>query len=98
MIISNPPYIKVREEIEDIVKNNEPAVALYAGEDGLYYYRKILENIKDYLEDDFLIAFEIGYDQKEKIIKLIKENLKNINIITKKDLSDKDRMIFITNI
>ena len=98
IIVSNPPYIKVGEEIEDIVKNNEPPLALYAGEDGLYYYRKILENIKDYLEDDFLIAFEIGYDQKEKIIKLLKENLKNVNIITKKDLSDKDRMIFITNI
>lgn len=98
VIISNPPYIKVGEEIEDIVKNNEPAVALYAGEDGLYYYRKILENIRNYLEDNFLIAFEIGYKQKEEILKIIKENLKNINIIAKKDLSDKDRMIFITNI
>ena len=96
-IVSNPPYIKTNEQIEDIVKDNEPNIALYAGEDGLYYYDEILKNIKKYLNDDFLIAFEIGESQKDDIIELANKYLDNIEIICKKDLSNRDRMIFITN-
>ena len=96
-IVSNPPYIKTNEEIEDIVKDNEPNIALYAGEDGLYYYNEILKNVKKYLNDNFLIAFEIGETQKEDIIELANKYLDNIEIETKKDLSNRDRMIFITN-
>lgn len=94
-IISNPPYIKEDEEIEEIVKNNEPHLALYGGIDGLDYYKKILKDIKKYLNEKFLIAFEIGESQKEDIIKLINENLDNVEIISKKDLSKRDRMIFV---
>ena len=96
-IISNPPYIKSDEEIEDIVKNNEPHLALYGGVDGLDYYRRILKSIKNYLNDKFLIAFEIGETQKDDIVSIIKDNLDNVEIITKKDLSGRDRMIFIYN-
>lgn len=95
VIISNPPYIKDDEEIEDIVKNNEPHLALYGGKDGLYYYEKILKDIKNYLNPKFIIAFEIGYTQKDDVIKIINKYLDNVKIITKKDLSDKDRMIFV---
>lgn len=95
VIISNPPYIKDDEEIEDIVKNNEPHLALYGGKDGLYYYEKILKDIKNYLNPKFIIAFEIGYTQKDGVIKIINKYLDNVEIITKKDLSDKDRMIFV---
>ena len=42
IIISNPPYIKLDEEIEDLVKDNEPHLALYGGVDGLEYYKRIL--------------------------------------------------------
>lgn len=97
VIISNPPYIKNYEEIEDIVKNNEPALALYGGIEGLDYYERILKEISKYLNKNFIIAFEIGYTQKEKIIELINKNLNNVEITAKKDMSDKDRMIFITN-
>lgn len=96
-IISNPPYIKDNEEIEEIVKNNEPHIALYGGSDGLDYYRRILKDIKNYLNTNFLIAFEIGESEKDEIVSLIKENIENIEIITKKDLSNKDRMIFVYN-
>lgn len=96
-IISNPPYIKTGEEIEDIVKDNEPNIALYAGEDGLFYYDAILKDIKKYLNDKFLIAFEIGESQKDAVIELANKYLDNIEVITKKDLSNRDRMIFITN-
>ena len=95
VIISNPPYIKTTEEIEDIVKDNEPHLALYAGEDGLDCYRKILKNAKDYMKERCIIAFEIGYSQAEDIKKLAYENLSNIRVEIKKDLSEKDRMLFI---
>lgn len=96
VIISNPPYIMDNEEIEEIVKNNEPSIALYAGKEGLDYYIRILKDIKNYLNDKYIVAFEIGCTQKEKIVKLIEQNLKDIEITCKKDLSEKDRMIFIT--
>jgi len=95
VIISNPPYIKEKEEIEEIVKNNEPHLALYAGPDGLDCYRKILSTIKSHMKERCLVAFEIGYLQKEKICALIEEYLEEVTIICKKDLSEKDRMIFI---
>lgn len=95
VIISNPPYIKDNEEIEDIVKNNEPHLALYAGVNGLDCYEKILKDISNHMKDKCLIAFEIGYTQKEDIINLINKYLDNVRIETKKDLSDKDRMLFI---
>ena len=95
IIISNPPYIKTNEEIEDIVKNNEPHIALYAGEDGLDCYRKIIKGINEHSKDKCLIALEIGYDQANDIIKLIEEELDNVRIEVKKDMSEKERMIFI---
>lgn len=95
VIVSNPPYIKTNEDIEEIVKNNEPHIALYAGEKGLDVYTKILENVNSYLNEKALIAFEIGCSQKEDIIALARKNLTNIKIESKKDLSNKDRMIFI---
>lgn len=95
VIISNPPYIKTTEEIEDIVKNNEPHLALYAGIDGLECYRKILENAKHHMKERCIIAFEIGHTQAEDIKKIALENLENIKIEVKKDMSEKDRMLFI---
>ena len=95
VIISNPPYIKDNEEIEDIVKNNEPHLALYAGEQGLDCYEKILKEVSNYMKDKCLIAFEIGYTQKEDITNLVNKYLDNVRIEVKKDLSDKDRMLFI---
>lgn len=94
VVISNPPYIKEDEEIEDIVKNNEPHLALYAGKDGLDAYRQILANIKEHLNNHYLIAFEIGYTQKEEVINLIRENLPDSTIIAKQDMQERDRMIF----
>jgi len=97
LIISNPPYIKEGEEIEDIVKNNEPSMALYGGKDGLDYYERILKEIKNYLNDEFLIAFEIGCTQKDDVSRLAYRYLDNIEIYSKEDLSGRDRMIFIVN-
>ena len=95
IIISNPPYIKTNEEIEEIVKNNEPHLALYAGIDGLDCYRKILNNIKEHMKEKCLIAFEIGMTQAAAITEIVNEVLPTAKVEVKKDLSEKDRMIFI---
>ena len=97
VVISNPPYIRYDEEIDEIVKNNEPHIALYADNNGLYFYEEILKNIKKILNDKYLIAFEIGKDQGEAINELKEKYLPESNIILKKDLEGRDRMIFIYN-
>ncbi len=96
VIISNPPYIKYDEEIMDIVKNNEPHLALYADDNGLYYYKKIIDNIPYITKDKYLIAFEIGNKEAKDIMEYAKKL--NANIEVEKDYSDNDRFIFITNI
>ncbi len=95
VIVSNPPYIKTNEEIEEIVKNNEPALALYGGADGLDCYRKILKDINKYLKADYLIAFEIGYLEGDSLKELINNTIPNSKVTIKKDLSNKDRMLFV---
>ena len=97
IIVSNPPYIRTDEEIEEIVRDNEPSLALYGGVDGLDCYRKILANVKLYLNDKFLIAFEIGESQKEEIYDIVNKYLKDVEIICKKDLYGRNRMIFVRN-
>ena len=97
VIISNPPYIKYDEEIMDIVKNNEPHLALYAEDNGLYFYKKIIDNISYITKDKYLICFEIGYTQSTEIVDYAKQKLGDIHITVEKDYSDKDRFIFITN-
>ena len=96
-IISNPPYISYDEEIDEIVKNNEPNIALYAPNNGLYFYEEILKNIKKYLSDEFIIAFEIGYKQGESLIELANKYLNNVTINIEKDLQGRDRFLFIEN-
>ena len=97
VIISNPPYISYDEEIMDIVKNNEPSIALYANNNGLDCYERILKNIKNNLKNKFIIAFEIGYLQGKEIEKIANKYLDNINISVEKDMQGKDRFIFIEN-
>jgi len=93
-IISNPPYISYDEEIMDIVKNNEPSIALYAENNGLACYEKILSTCKDYLNKNALIAFEIGYKQADSI-KVLANKYLDCNVTVEKDLQGKDRFIFI---
>ena len=94
IIVSNPPYIK-NEEIKSLSKQvqNEPYIALAGGEDGLDFYRKIIDEAYKYINKNGYLCLEIGYDQKEDLIKLIKqnENYEYENCI--KDLSNNDRCI-----
>jgi release factor glutamine methyltransferase len=97
VLISNPPYIKNNEEIDSLVKNNEPHIALYGGEDGLKCYDLILKYVDNILNEKSMIAFEIGASQKQDIVNLIKKYLPDAKYEVKKDLQERDRMVFIFN-
>lgn len=97
VIISNPPYISYDEKIMDIVKDNEPHLALYASNNGLYFYEKILEQASLYLNNKNMIIFEIGQTQGKEIEKLAKINFPNSLVFIEKDLYEKDRFVFIFN-
>ena len=98
LIISNPPYISYDEQIMDIVKKNEPHLALYAKNNGLYFYEEIIKNSSNYLNDKNIIAFEIGYLQANEIKKMAHKYYPNANIIIEKDMQEKDRFVFIINL
>ncbi len=96
-VISNPPYISKEEQIMDIVYNNEPHNALFADNNGLFFYEEILKNISKVLKEKFIICFEIGMNQADAVKYLVNKYLENVNIIVKKDIQQRDRMIFIHN-
>ena len=94
IIVSNPPYIKT-EEIKTLSKEvqNEPLMALDGGQDGLYFYEKIIKQANSYLNQNGYLCLEIGENQKNEIIKKIQYNGKYTNIQTYKDLGGNDRVI-----
>ena len=93
IIVSNPPYIR-SNVINNLPKQvqNEPHLALDGGEDGLKFYKKIIEQACGYIENGYLIL-EIGYDQKEDVENLLKENKNYSEIKTIQDLSGNDRCV-----
>lgn len=95
VIISNPPYISKNEEVAEIVLKNEPHLALYANLNGLEFYDKILKSCEKYLNDKYILAFEIGFRQKKAVLELIEKYLKDVLVFTKKDMAGRDRMVFI---
>lgn len=94
LIISNPPYIPLSDKLENKVLK-EPFEALFSGLEGLDSYEVILSEIKSHLNDYGMIAFEHGINQNDKLIKLINNNLSNIEVKQEKDLSGRDRFTFI---
>lgn len=93
IIVSNPPYIN-KEDFQKLDKKlyYEPQNALYGGEDGLYFYKKIIKNAKNFLNKNGKIYLEIGYDQKDSISNLLEEyGYKQIK--SYKDFNDFDRII-----
>ena len=93
IIVSNPPYI----ETDEILKLNkdvqkEPILALDGGKDGVIFYKKISNEAKEFLKENGIIAFEIGYKQKNDVIQIL-QNEGYKNIICIKDLSGNDRVV-----
>ncbi len=95
ILISNPPYIPSDEAMEDSVVNYEPHVALFGGEDGLKFYRIIFEHAKKVLKDKAMMAFEMGYNQKEVLSAEARKYFPDAKIEVIKDMSGKNRMLFI---
>ena len=95
IIVSNPPYIDRKDEVtmKENVLNYDPHLALFAEEEGMYFYRKIIEQAKDYLKENGVMFFEIGYDQRDKIINLSEKNGYLAQVY--KDINNRDRMAFL---
>ena len=94
VIVSNPPYIRTEEipKLMPEVQNFEPVQALDGKEDGLYFYRRIVEEAKEYLNPNGFLLFEIGYDQGKEVPELMENaGYKNVKVI--KDLAGNDRVV-----
>lgn len=94
IIVSNPPYIRT-ETIKTLSKQvrQEPILALDGGDDGLSFYKRIIEHTHKYIKNNGYLCLEIGYDQKEEVTNLLKQSKNYIEIYTIKDLSKNDRCI-----
>ena len=94
VIVSNPPYIRsdVIPTLSEEVKNHDPMLALDGMEDGLFFYRKIVEESVKYINNGGWLMFEIGHDQGSDVKKLM-ENAGYHDVYVKKDLAGLDRIV-----
>ena len=95
ILVSNPPYIRNDEVVEHSVRDYEPNVALFGGDDGLKFYRMIFEDAHKVLKERSMMFFEMGYDQKENLTALAREFFTSADINVYKDINNKDRMLVI---
>lgn len=94
IIVSNPPYIKtdVIDGLMPEVREHEPRMALDGQEDGLFFYRRIIEQAGAYLNHEGMLLMEIGYDQGEEVRMLMKEaGYEEIEVV--KDYAGLDRVV-----
>ena len=94
ILVSNPPYIKeeVIDTLMEDVKDYEPHTALSGGNDGLDFYRRIVDDSDKILKENGILAFEIGHDQGEEVSNLmIEKGYKNVRVV--KDLAGLDRVV-----
>lgn len=94
-IISNPPYIKTNEK-KDMDKNvlqNEPKEALFAGKDGLDFYKKFAKQVRDHLNSHGEFFLEFGFNEEEQLKELFAKELPDFDIEFRKDMAGKPRMV-----
>lgn len=95
MIVSNPPYIATKEidELMPEVRIHEPLMALDGKEDGLFFYRRIVNEAGDFLKEGGYLFLEIGYDQGPAVSEMMQQNgYQDVNI--KKDYAGLNRVVF----
>ena len=97
ILVSNPPYIPIKEEVDALVYDNEPHLALFGGEDGLYFYREILRDASRILKQPSVIAFEHAYHHRTGMAKLVSEYFPNAEFETIQDMQGRDRITVIVN-
>ena len=95
IIISNPPYIMETEDLEAEVRNHDPALALFAGQDGLEAYRALLPRLKHNLAPHGLAILEIGIGQSEALRQLATQNTLNMTEI-RQDINEIPRAAIIS--
>ena len=95
VLVCNPPYIPQEEVLEESVKDFEPHVALFGGDDGLKFYRTIFENCHKLVKEKSFMAFEMGWNQREAMSELVSTLLPEAKFEILKDMNGKDRMLFV---
>lgn len=95
ILVCNPPYIPSQEKMDHGVVDYEPNVALFGGEDGLFFYRKLLEKANLVLNPQGIMAFEMGYDQAERLSALAYQYFPKAQVEVIQDMSGKDRILVI---
>jgi len=98
MVVCNPPYIPQAESIEISVKEFEPHVALFGGEDGLFFYKEVLNHATEVLNPKGMIAFEIGWNQKIALIAETRKIYPDAKIEVFVDMQGKDRIMLIQDL
>lgn len=94
LLVANPPYILKKEEVDKSVLQNEPHLALFADEE-LTVYKHIFEALPKIKNKKMLCVFEIGYDLKEKLTKLLEKTIKNATFGFVKDINGKERILIL---
>ncbi len=94
LLVANPPYILRREDVDKSVLDYEPHLALFADEE-LSVYRDIFKALPKIKKDKLLCVFEIGYDLKEKLTKLLEKTVKNATFGFVKDINGKERILIL---
>ncbi|MBM5608627.1 peptide chain release factor N(5)-glutamine methyltransferase [Listeria ivanovii] len=100
MILANPPYISEaeKETMSDYVLKNEPALALFAENDGFAIYERFVADLKFVLNPSFWVGVEIGYTQGEKVKQLFQKSYPHSAVVIHKDINSKDRYVTCSNI
>lgn len=100
IILSNPPYIGTREkeQLSTVVKDHEPASALFAGEDGLDLYRRLAEQLPAVLRKPGLLGLEIGAHQGKAVRQLLLAKFPQSQVEIVKDINGNERMVFLEQV
>lgn len=94
VLISNPPYIVNKSEVDESVNKYEPHIALYVDDD-LSIYKRIFSELEMIKKNELLAIFEIGHDLKDKLSTMINDIFPNCHYEFIKDINNKDRILYI---
>ncbi len=95
VLVCNPPYIPRKQDIDNSVRDYEPHVALFGGDDGLRFYRLVMSSALKVIKSKSFLAFEIGYDEAASLLAMAQKYFPDDRSVIIKDINGKDRMLFI---